>query len=181
MMISAISFAQKTKKLPVKKPATSVKPISKIEYGNWLFIKSDRAVQYRFAKVKEENNAAYFKVQFRINFEDKIFCGEPNCFGYKIYFGYPSSIVKGEMKFANIKMMNTYKEIYDFPEPVIVQLSYPDGSSILFDKEQSFLAKRSDGSVQQAHIFYNCIDVLEAKFPYVNCRDFDEKTAVILQ
>jgi hypothetical protein len=52
---------------------------------NWLFVQSDKAVQYRLAKVREDsaNNHYIFRIQYRVNSEDEIYTPASN--GYHLY------------------------------------------------------------------------------------------------
>lgn len=50
---------------------------------NWLFVQSDKAVQYRLAKVREEGPHFIFRIQYRVNSEDSIY--HPSSNGYHLY------------------------------------------------------------------------------------------------
>ena len=50
-------------------------------FGNWKFVQSDKAIQYRFKKEKQDGDVVYLKMQFKLNKTDEIFCKEPECKG----------------------------------------------------------------------------------------------------
>jgi hypothetical protein len=184
ILLSISIAAQKTKSTPkaLKPIKTAIQPTKteKNEFGQWLFIKSDKPVQYRFKKIKIEDNVGHFQVQFRINFEDVTFCDNPECKGYNVSYGFPQGKEKGSLKYKNFTFMNTFKGIYDEPEIVSIPINYPDGSSIVF-KDGQFLASLPNGQTQPAYIFLNCIDLINTKYKSRDCYDFKEKEAIVLK
>src|SRR5690606_7598580 len=112
-------------------------------YSNWLFLQSDKALQVRYKQVKQEGDVAHFQVQFKINFEDRIFCNDPTCLGYLMVFGYRT--LDGESKVTkSYKFYNTYKEVYTLPETIPVNMSFPDGSKRYLRQEGFFYTVAGD-------------------------------------
>ncbi len=138
------------------------------EYSKWLFILSDNALQYRFRQIKVVEDSADFEVQFRINFEDKIFCDHPNCLGYTLAFGVPNKEMNGT-KYYHFKFFNSFKGVFTLPNPIRLRMKFPDGS-YRFLTANGFMYSNSTGDRTGAsEPFYDCVDQIN-KNPNVSNR-----------
>ena len=159
-MFNGFSQAKKATKPNQVKAKTAENP-----YSNWLFIQGDKALQYRFKLVKQEGDVGYFQVQFKINFEDPIFCKHPTCEGYLLVFGYPSLDNQNNID-TSYKFYNTFKGVYTRPELVPLKLSFPDGSK-RFLKQEGFFYTLAGSDAQQpaSYLFGNCVDDILSNNP----------------
>ena len=155
-------------------------------YSNWLFVQSDKAVQYRFKLVKQEGDIGFYQVQFKTNFDDRIFCKHPTCLGYLLVFGYPDLDNQKNIE-TSYKFYNTYKEVYTRPELVPIRLSFPDGSKRLLKQEGFHYTLAGSTDEQPAiNLFGNCVDdILDGKPDYHRCKPYQpkfiESQAIVLQ
>lgn len=78
---------------------------------NWLFVQSDKAVQYRLAKVREEGSHFIFRIQYRVNSSDPIY--HPASQGYHL-FKHTDNGVKYYVNFpASFEGVNRIYELED--------------------------------------------------------------------
>ncbi len=164
----------------------SDKNSSESNYSNWLFIKSDKPVQYRFKLVKQEGDIGYYQVQFKTDFENKIFCKHHTCLGYLVVFGYPDLDNQNSLE-TSYKFYNTYKDIYTREELVPVKLNFADGSKRLL-KQGGFYYTLAGSTEEQPNInlFRNCVDdILNGMPDYHRCKPyqpaFKEAEAIVLK
>jgi len=158
------------------------------EFSDWLFIQSDNALQFRMRRVKDIGDTSEFEVQFRINFEDPIFCSHPDCKGYVLAFGVPS-LDRKQTIFYHYKFYNSFKGIYTMPVNIKVQMNFPDGYYRFLTKKDGFMYSSSTGDKTGFfELFYNCVDQINTN-PNVSNRCgpggyrniFIESKAVVVQ
>lgn len=125
------------------------------EYGKWLFINGDKAVQARYALVKEEGDVSHFKVQIRINFEDGIF-SDVNSEGYLVAFGFPT-YDNQKTDFKHFIIYNSYKDIYTLDGLMSLRTQFPDGSKRFYDEDRGFMYKLANGYEDMVNLD-NCVD-----------------------
>lgn len=51
-------------------------------YSDWLYLKSDKPIQFRYFKVKEDESKVYFKMQLKYNKTTSVYC--QRCIGYTV-------------------------------------------------------------------------------------------------
>ena len=142
-------------------------------YSDWLFVQSDKALQYRFKLEKQEGDIGYYQVQFRINFEDDIFCDHPTCLGYLAVFGYPDLDNQTSVQ-TSYKFYNTFKGVYTRPDLVPIRLAFPDGST-RFLKQEGFYYTEAGSTEEQPnlYLFSNCVDnMLEGQPDTHRCKPY---------
>lgn len=184
---SQVNKVAKPKVAGAKPTVQKKAPVKEKPYSNWLFIKSDKALQYRFQLVKQEGDIGYFRVQFKTNFEDPIFCKHHTCLGYMLVFGYPSLDNEKSIT-TSYKFYNTYKEIYTRPELVPIKLFFSDGSKRLLTENGFFYTLSDNDTLKPAiYLFDNCVDDILSNNPnYHRCKpytgpEFKETEAIVLQ
>jgi hypothetical protein len=92
---------------------------------NWLFVQSDKAVQYRLAKVGEEGSHHIFRIQYRVNSSDDIYTPASN--GYHLY-RLTDSGAQYRVDFpASFTGLNT---IYELPDEIAL---FVDGINVSWD------------------------------------------------
>ena len=94
---------------------------------NWLFVQSDKAVQYRLAKVREDsaNSHFIFRIQYRVNSSDPIYTPASN--GYHLY-RLTDSEAEYRVDFpASFTGLNT---IYELPDEIAL---FVDGIHVSWD------------------------------------------------
>jgi len=151
-----------------------------VGFGKWLFVKSDKPVQVRYKQVKVENNTGYYQLQFRINFEDEVYCNKSQCLGYLMNFSYPQGDLS-KQTYRNYKFMNSFKGIYTLPDLISFPMSFSDGSKFIFQDGQLFAVNSPGGSPQQAYVTTACVDNILSNYSQHNCRDFDAASAIELK
>jgi len=150
-------------------------------FSDWLFVKSDKAVQIRYKMVKKQTDVGDFQVQFRIAFEDAIHCSKPNCLGYMMVFGIPT-IDGQKIENHHYKLMNTFVDVYNYPETIKIKLSFPDGSKRFLTNKGFFYTTTVNPTPEpNSYLFSNCVDNIISNYPYNNCRDFEENKAITLK
>lgn len=155
-------------------------------YSNWLFMNTDKALQVRYKQVKEENGIGYFTVQFRINFDDPIFCKHTTCLGYLFVYGYPT-LDNQKIIEKSFKFYNSYKEVYTLNETIPIKLSFSDGSKRFLRKEGFFYKlANSEKELKAFNLFSNCVDdILSDNSNNHRCKpyryDFKESEAIIIK
>ena len=152
-----------------------------LAYGKWLFIQSDKAVQMRMAKVKQEGNVCYLQMQVRLNKEDKIFCREPNCTGYLWFFSYePEGGGKIE---SHLVIKNTYERIYTYPVLIPVTLKNDAGFEQYWDEtdKEVKLHVKSTGERRRLELGWSCVDNDMSDTPAHRCSMFNLQRAELLQ
>lgn len=150
------------------------------DYSEWLFIQSDKALQFRYKLMKTEKDIGYFQVQFRINFEDQIFCSHPTCMGYLLSFSYPAYDNQTNI-YTSYKFYNTFKGVYTIPELVPIRLDFPDGSKRIPRPDGFYYTTANDKTEQRAYVFYNCVDNILSNSPDHRCRDFKDAEAIVVK
>lgn len=155
-------------------------------YCNWLFMNTDKALQVRYKQVKEENGIGYFSVQFKINFDDPIFCKHATCLGYLFVYGYPT-LDNQKIIEKSFKFYNSYKEVYTLEETIPIKLSFSDGSKRFLRKE-GFFYKLANSEKEKAaiNLFSNCVDDILSNSPNNHrCKpykyDYKESEAIIIK
>lgn len=128
------------------------------DYTNWFFVQSDKAMQVRYALVKQEGDVGHYSVQFRINQQDDIFCKSADCEGYVMAFSYPTPDNKNTI-YHHFIFYNTFKGVYTMKNLVPIKNSWPDGSKRYLSKDEGLMYELADGQKgSAAQIFYNCVD-----------------------
>lgn len=128
------------------------------DYTNWFFVQSDKAMQVRYALVKQEGDFGHYSVQFRIAQEDQIFCKSPDCEGYVMAFSYPTADNSTSI-YHHFIFYNTFKGVYTMKELMPVKNKWADGSKRYLSKEEGLMYELADGQQgSAAAIFYNCVD-----------------------
>ncbi len=155
-------------------------------YSDWLFVNSDKALQVRYKLVKKEDKVGYFEAQFRINFEDPIYCSHPTCIGYLFVLSYPTLDNQESIK-KSYKFYNTFKGIYTLPFILPINLSFPNGDERFLLKEGFFYTTVEDKTpIPNVYLFSNCVDNMLSNNPnHHRCKpyksDFKEAEAIILE
>lgn len=141
-------------------------------FSEWKFLQSDKAIQVRYQEVKNDGSIAYFKVQFRINFNDEIFCRNQDCLGYLFVYGYPTLDGKEYVE-KSYKFYNTYKEVYTVPDLIPIQMSFSDGSKRTFNKNGFFYINNDNKEIPLPYLFSVCVDdILKSNPNYHRCKRF---------
>jgi hypothetical protein len=181
--ITSIAYPEHIQKVDDKILSPQTNPDA--DYSDWVFMFSDKAVQMRFKQVKKEGDIGYFSVQFRINFEDRIFCKHHTCLGYLFVFGYPN--LDKTYAYKSFKFYNTYKDIYTLKDPIPIRLNFEDGSKRLLKKD-GFYYTEPNSTVEKSatYLFYNCADNILSNDPnYHRCKSgsnaFIEANAIIIK
>ncbi|MDO9038417.1 MAG: hypothetical protein Q7U59_08740 [Lutibacter sp.] len=155
------------------------------EYSNWLFVNSDKALQVRYKQVKLENEIGYFEVQFKINFDDQIFCSHPTCLGYLFVFSYPTLDNMKSIE-KSYKFYNSFKGIYTLSDTIPIKLFFPDGSKRILREEGFFYTTDNNNTEMSANFFSNCVDDILSNNPnYHRCKpyksNFIESEAIMIK
>jgi hypothetical protein len=152
-----------------------------IDFSDWLTIKNPyHCIQVRYKLEKQENDIGYFKVQFRIDFQDKSFCTHPRCLGYLVSFGYPTLDGKDNI-YSYYKFYNSFKQVYTVSDLMPIKLSFSDGSKRVLKKDGFYyIAKGSNQEIYCAQLFDKCVDQMMEGSP-TSCRDYNESKCLIFK
>lgn len=178
-----LSFTLKPESFEQRQTSTSI--LENIdEYSNWAFILSDKAMQVRYKLEKQEGDIGYFSVQFRINFQDEIYCKSTECEGYLLTFGYPTFDGMNNV-YSHYKFYNSYKAIYTMPELMPLKLLTRQGGKIYLKKE-GFFFMFNNNEMFAGDLFYNCVDEILNNSSENRCTGsyrniYDESKAIVLK
>lgn len=180
LSIGLFSYGMKIQHFETKVPAIT----NVFEgYSNWLYLQGDKALQYRFKQLKEEDGVGYFEVQFRIDFENS--CNSAICEGYLAVFGYPTLDNQKNIN-SYYKFYYTFKDIYTLPEQIPIKLNFDDGSKRILTP-YGFIYTLEDGGEQYPATFFgNCVDdILQNQPNEHRCKpyqpEFKDAEAVVLK
>jgi hypothetical protein len=153
------------------------------EFTDWLFINSDKAIQVRYKLEKMEGDIGYFIIQFRINFEDEIFCKSLKCEGYYFTYGYPDLNLFNSI-YSHYKFYNTFKGIYSMPGLIPLKLKTRNGNDIYMKKDGFYFM--FNNNELQFSMSYSCVDEILNSNNLNRCtgsyRDiYDESKAIIIK
>ncbi len=176
-----ISSTPKQDALTANNQYTAVSKPQALKYSAWLFIQGDKALQIRYAKVKQEGDIIYVKMQMRLNKEDKIFCTLAECQGYIWSYSYEAH---GAKISSNIIVKNSYSGIYDYPQLLPVKVEVIDGKFENYwdDATSRYMFKRLDGTdTRDVKLGWSCVDNMLANSSENRCENFNFQTAEVLQ
>lgn len=156
------------------------------EFSNWLFVQSDKAMQVRFREDSRQNGIGSFTVQFRIAFDDKIFCTSSDCKGYYLTFAYPTLDNQNSVK-TFFKFYNTFQGVYTLPDSMQLKMEFSDGSK-RYLKENGFHYSEagSDRLFFAGMLFSSCVDNILGSSDYSRCNsgqrsgEFPMSTAIVI-
>ena len=133
------------------------------EYSQWLFVQSDKALQYRIAVVKKEGNVATLQLQFRVNNEDGVYCKSELCNGMLLSLSNLNAGDTESTKYSFIfeKSFVGLNNIYTWPVFLTTELkTWPDGSKRYLSLTKGIVYTTADSDFEQnADVPYCCVDV----------------------
>lgn len=150
-------------------------------YSDWLTFKNPYdAMQVRYSLEKQEGDIGYFKIQFRVNYEDPDHCQDVRCLGYALCLGWPQ-LNEEDIVYMHYKFYYSYKEIYTIPDLFPMKLSFPDGSKRML-KQDGFYYTVNDAS-EEVYLQYFLIksaDLILEGSP-LRFKNFIESEAIVLK
>jgi len=158
------------------------------EYSQWLFVQSDKALQYRIAIVKQEGPVATLQIQFRVNNEDEVYCKSELCNGMLLSLNNVNVGDKESTKYSFIfeKSFVGLDNIYTWPVLLTTELkTWPDGSKRYLSFTKGIVYTTSDSDDERsANVPYCCVDIRLAANPNQHrCEShgFDAANAIIIK
>lgn len=142
--------------------AVCVKAQKESDYSNWLFMQSDKSLQYRMAEVKKEGNIAFLQLQFRVKSDDEVHCNTAQCEGLLLYL-YHSNVAqteKVEYHFLFDKSFEGDGKVYTMQQLVPVEFkTWPDGSKRYLNKERGIVYTKADTGTEEfnAYVINVCV------------------------
>jgi hypothetical protein len=135
-------------------------------YGPWYFVKSDHALQIRYAVIDVTTSIYKIRVKMRINKTDPIFCSSSTCIGYYCWLGfYTKAGAAGYDSETTLDFYNTYNGpngdgIYTLPSPVFYEAkTFSDGSSRIWNYSLGLpQALDRNGNKTQIYLHDACVD-----------------------
>ncbi|MEP2131019.1 MAG: hypothetical protein ABJ333_12835 [Algoriphagus sp.] len=139
------------------------------EFSNWLFVQSDKALQVRYREDSRQNGVGSFTVEFRIAFDDKIYCSLSDCLGYYLTFAYPTLDNQTSVR-SFFKFYNSFRGVYTLPNPMLLKMEFSDGSKRVL-KENGFYYSEagSENLFFAGMLFSSCVDNILASSDYSRC------------
>lgn len=157
------------------------KPLSTKEVSEkWKFIQSDKPMQYRFKKEKQNGDTLFLKMQFRLNKTDKIFCKEAACLGYNWFFNFNNGLVAIDNHYT---VLNSFESIYELKETIVLVLIKDQYGEQNWDEESKSIVYKSynSGEIRPLSIGWSCVDNYMENSASTRCSYFDSKKAQILK
>jgi hypothetical protein len=136
-------------------------------YGPWYFVKSDNALQIRYAVIDATTSIYKIRVQLRINKTDPIFCSSSTCIGYYCWLGfYTKAGATGYDSETTLDFYNSYTGpggdgIYTLPSPVFYEAkTFSDGSKRIWNYSLGLPeAEDANGNKFQIYLHDGCVDI----------------------
>jgi hypothetical protein len=85
-------------------------------WGSRIYLQSDKAVQYRVAKVGQEGDTVLLKSQFRVEPDYKIACYSDRCEGYVVYLAVIDPDARSTMAYHHLFFPRGTKAMWTLPE-----------------------------------------------------------------
>jgi hypothetical protein len=167
---------------------TATAQVKKLSYSNWLFVQSDKALQYRIAIVKQVGDVATLQLQFRVNNDDAIFCKSTLCDGMLLSLKNTEvgDDISTKYSFIFKKSFVGVDNIYTWPQQLTTELkTWPDGSKRYLSLTKGIVYTNPGSDVEyHASVPDCCVDVILAANPKEHRCDrhgFDSNNAIIVQ
>ena len=175
LIITATSSVHAQSKTKAK---TALKEIQ--NFGEWRFIQSDKALQYRFRKEKQEGDVIYLKMQFRLNKNDQIFCKNPECKGYYFSFNFANDYVQID---SHYMVYNTFEKAENLPQTIALKLTSDQYGSQYWDEKQNalFYKNNASGESRKLDIGWSCVDNILENNSSNRCTSFKKERAEVLK
>ena len=167
---------------------TANSQVKKLEYSQWFFVQSDKALQYRIAVVKQVGSIATLQLQFRVNNEDEVFCKSDLCDGMLLALknknvGDDESTNYSFIFEKSFVGLNTF---YTWPQQITTELkTWPDGSKRFFNPTRGIVYTNPDSETEyNASIPYCCVDIRLRSNPNQHrcgTHGFDRDKAIIVK
>ena len=172
MTTSVVNAQSKAKAKPAEKQTHA--------FGEWRFVQSDKALQYRFRKEKQEGDLLYLKMQFRLNKSDEIFCRTPECKGYYFFFNFANEYVQIDNHYM---VYNTFEKIENLPQTIILKLIKDQYGSQYWDdlKNALFYKNNVSGETRKLDIGWSCVDNILDNSTSNRCNSFKKENAEVLK
>lgn len=140
------------------------------EYSDWLFVQSDKSLQYRIAVEKQEGDVAFLRMQFRVNDEDQVHCKSSLCDGILLSLSNKNVGDNESTKYSFVfeKSFIGINNIYTWPTLLTTELkTWPDGSKRFLSKKRGivYTLAANPNYEQDAAVPYCCVDVRLAGRP----------------
>jgi len=149
---------------------------NELNFSEWMYVLSDKPLQYQMAKIRQEGNIGYFKIRIRFNEKEKFECGS-KCYGYHWQLSWRSDDRQKENK-INITYSSKYKEPYfEIPMEIPLQLGvFADGSKRKWDENTLTLmiSLRNTDQYEYYCFFDSCFSWYE-QGGYNKCFDIEEE------
>ena len=168
--------------------SSAVNAQAETDYSRWLFMQSDKSLQYRMAAVKKEGDITYLQLQFRVKADDAVHCKNAMCEGLMLYLSHDNIGRTETVKYYFLfdKSFEGDDKTYTMPQLIPVELkTWPDGSKRYFTKERGIVyTQLSTGNEEfTAQVLNICVDIRLKGQPNNNrCKwDFKADEAVVVQ
>lgn len=159
-----------------------------LQYSQWFFIQSDKALQYRIAVVKQEGSVASLQLQFRVNDEDEVYCKSNLCDGMLLSLKNVNAGDEVSTKYSFVfeKGFVGLDNVYTWPQLITTELkTWPDGSKRYFNPAKGIVYTNPDNETEYfANVPDACVDVRLASNPNEHrCErhGFDIRNAIIVK
>jgi hypothetical protein len=161
---------------------------NKLQYSNWLFVQSDKALQYRIAIVKQVGDVASLQLQFRVNNQDEVFCKSPLCDGILLSLRNTEvgATTNSNYSFIFKKSFIGLENIYTWPQLLTTELkTWPDGSKRFLSLTKGIVYSNSGSTVENnADVPDCCVDIVLGANPNQHRCDrhgFNNEKAIIVK
>ena len=158
------------------------------DYSKWLFMQSDKSLQYRMAVVKKEGDIAYLQLQFRVKADDEVHCKNAMCEGLLLYLSHDNIGRTETVRYYFLfdKSFEGDNKIYKMDQLIPVEFkTWPDGSKRYLSKERGIVYTQTTTGDQEftAQVLNVCVDIrLKGQPGNHRCKwDFKPEQAVVVQ
>lgn len=151
------------------------------EWGKWVYVQSDKAVQYRVAKVGEEGDVALLRYQLRVELGNDLACYSDQCEGYILYLQVFDPVASDFVATRHLFFPRNSSAVYDLPEVIRFPVrTSPTGRRFL-DLETGlpmYELFSEPGTLAVTEVIQGCVDDIQTGYSDTRCRDFDPSKMV---
>lgn len=157
---------------------------AELKWGKWTYLQSDKAVQYRVAKLAQTGDVATLQYQLRIEPDNDIACYSERCEGYVIYLAVFDPVARDFVAKHHLFFPAKSPVIYDVPEKISFPIRTSDTGRRFIDEATGlpmYEILDEPGRLRVTEVLQACVDDRITNYADNRCTDFDEGQAVTIR
>lgn len=168
---------------PVVYSQNSTSPAAKadVKWGKWTYIQSDKAVQFRVARIGQDGDIALLKYQLRAEPDSDISCYSDRCEGYTVHLPVFDPVARDIVATHNLFFPAGSTAVYDLPEQIHFPIRTTDTGRRFIDPATGLPMYEifdNPGVLKVTEVLQGCVDERIKNYDNNRCADFDAGAAV---